>query len=102
MKERRSIDIIGVSTPGIIRSIDGTCAVSWIGSNNRMSFAFPDKFIFGSITKNNLTFKEVVDIMEVKKLELQNLLRLSIVAARNSDCTCNCFQAATEIGGFKV
>ena len=54
------------------------------------------------ITKNNLTFKEVVDIMEVKKLELQNLLRLSIVAARNSACTCNCFQAATEIGGFKV
>ena len=54
------------------------------------------------ITSENLTFKEVVDMMDTKKLDLQKLLKMTISTTRNSNYTCDCSQAASEVGGFKV
>lgn len=54
------------------------------------------------IANHNLTFKEVDDMMKEKKVLLDNILEASVKAAITAPITCDCGNAAHEIGGFKL
>lgn len=54
------------------------------------------------IAKHALTFKEVDDLMRDKKVLLDSILESSLKAAITAPITCDCKNAAHEIGGFKL
>lgn len=54
------------------------------------------------IAKHSLTFKEVGDLMEEKKILLDSILETSLKAAITAPVSCECGHAAHEVGGFKL